>query len=605
MVLRSSRKRARRVWTADSVADDDDFKYPAESESDEELIPPTKRSRSARRPNVSRRVPKGTGYNTRHRRRVTQQETSTTSIDADDTEAAAASLLELAEAIGPHTAQRKTTMKSRGPTQRGARDQRTGQPQVAVGAPTHQQGMAMNNHDQMYHVAQHQQQQQQNQWKRCALHVRIAYYIFYAQKRSQLPSPLNLFSQQQVMTPLSLDPTLEARLLKERNEPNATGQQHIANGTAAAAAFMSNNMRRHPHEAAPKPPVQNAHQHGVPQSPAGRTHQMAQMPMHGQMMHQRGAQPNSVPAMPPMGQKFPNIAAPVTHTNTTQGAHLPPINTVHSNFMPGMNNYSHMMHGQQGQQQAHNRAGMPNRAGQLPSFNSPGPKLQLPPLSTTPKQTSAPVQLPQIHGNHNMPTMPGQPALKKETPHNAAATPATEAYASGRGLPSLKNLDRLKPFAEIKKPPAGAPNMSVPSFDAIKNPQPAELPGVTLKKETSANVPTLNPPKLEVKQTMPATTPTQAPTQVVKPEVHTPSTTPATTEKPSDSVVHNSATTPAATNGSNELVKEVKAPVEQAKTDATPPATDSVKQVVPATSEKNEAAAEAPKAESVTAENGN
>lgn len=62
------------------------------------------------------------------------------------------------------------------------------------------------------------QQPEQRTWKRCATHVAIAYYIFYRQ-RQQLLQHLAVTNPPlaQKMAPYAMDPTYDARLLKERS----------------------------------------------------------------------------------------------------------------------------------------------------------------------------------------------------------------------------------------------------------------------------------------------------------------------------------------------------------------------------------------------------
>ncbi|KAL6053401.1 hypothetical protein QOT17_018042 [Balamuthia mandrillaris] len=70
--------------------------------------------------------------------------------------------------------------------------------------------------------------QAQRTWKRCATHVATAYYIFYQQRHAmlrQLKNTGTTDSQQQALLPFALDPTFEARQLKERSEKHNNKQQ--------------------------------------------------------------------------------------------------------------------------------------------------------------------------------------------------------------------------------------------------------------------------------------------------------------------------------------------------------------------------------------------
>lgn len=57
-------------------------------------------------------------------------------------------------------------------------------------------------------------------WKRCATHVATAYYIFYQQRHQLLQSltPENAWYAQKFLLPISLDPTFEATVYRERRK---------------------------------------------------------------------------------------------------------------------------------------------------------------------------------------------------------------------------------------------------------------------------------------------------------------------------------------------------------------------------------------------------
>ena len=69
---------------------------------------------------------------------------------------------------------------------------------------------------------------EQRTWKRCATHVAIAYYIFYRQ-RQQLLQHLAVTNPPlaQKMAPYAMDPTYDARLLKERSMEMAKRKQQM------------------------------------------------------------------------------------------------------------------------------------------------------------------------------------------------------------------------------------------------------------------------------------------------------------------------------------------------------------------------------------------
>jgi len=69
-----------------------------------------------------------------------------------------------------------------------------------------------------------------HQAKNCTRHVAIAYYIYYQQRQSMM----QCVGPSGKAVPVSLDPTLEARLLKERTEWMKRNQQHQSDAMAAA-----------------------------------------------------------------------------------------------------------------------------------------------------------------------------------------------------------------------------------------------------------------------------------------------------------------------------------------------------------------------------------
>uniref|UniRef100_A0A7S2XEE1 Uncharacterized protein n=1 Tax=Lotharella oceanica TaxID=641309 RepID=A0A7S2XEE1_9EUKA len=69
-----------------------------------------------------------------------------------------------------------------------------------------------------------------HQAKNCTRHVAIAYYIYYQQRKSMM----QCVGPSGMAVPVSLDPTLEARLLKERTEWMKRNQQHQNDAMAAA-----------------------------------------------------------------------------------------------------------------------------------------------------------------------------------------------------------------------------------------------------------------------------------------------------------------------------------------------------------------------------------
>ncbi|KAL6056662.1 hypothetical protein QOT17_015965 [Balamuthia mandrillaris] len=91
--------------------------------------------------------------------------------------------------------------------------------------------------------------QAQRTWKRCATHVATAYYIFYQQRHAmlrQLKNTGTTDSQQQALLPFALDPTFEARQLKERSEKHNNKARGSASSDIATPATTQQQQKTQP-----------------------------------------------------------------------------------------------------------------------------------------------------------------------------------------------------------------------------------------------------------------------------------------------------------------------------------------------------------------------